>query len=103
MMGAVPDVVVELLRESLAAWRVAAIVTRNADGSVEVRAQAQAQATRLLIARAPPGLPFRWLVSTDDRQRGATGIAGLLRSVRSAIDVNYRPIRVRIASLPLVP
>jgi hypothetical protein len=101
MMGAVPDAVVELLRESLAAWRVAAIVTRNADGSVEVRAQAQA--TRLLIARAPPGLPFRWLVGTDDRQRGATGIAGLLRSVRSAIDVNYRPIRVRIASLPLVP
>ena len=99
MMGAVPDAVVELLRESLAAWRVAANVTCNADGGVEVRAQA----TRLVIARAPPNLPFRWLVSIDDRRRGATGIAGLLRSVRSALDVNYRPIRVRIAALPLVP
>ena len=37
------------------------------------------------------------MVVGDDRRRAATGIAGLLRTVRAAVDPKYRPIGVRIA------
>jgi hypothetical protein len=58
--------------------------------------------TQLRVTRATGDLPFRWMVSGVERTRGATGIAGLLRTVRAAIDPGYRPIRLRIAPLPLV-
>ena len=58
---------------------------------------------RLGIARAAADLPFRWMVSEGERTRGVTSIAGLLRAVRAAVDPGYRPIRLRIAPLPLLP
>jgi hypothetical protein len=57
----------------------------------------------LRISRAPADLPFRWMVGEGERTRGATSIAGLLRNVRAAVDPDYRPVRLRIAPLPLVP
>ena len=85
--------------ESLAAWRVSGVVAREADGALLITAGEK----RLRISRAPADLPFRWTVADGERTRGATSIAGLLRSLRAAVDPGYRPVRLRIASLPLVP
>ena len=96
MTVAIPESLADLLRQSFAAWGVAGEVGRDGDQVLEVRAGQ----VRLRIARAPADLPFRWMLVGNDRSRGVTGIPGLLRSVRAAIDPNYRPIRVRIAALP---
>ena len=85
-----------LLVESLPAWGVAGSVTREADGGLGVAAGG----VQLRIARAPAGLPFRWTVTDGGRVRGATGIPGLLRIVRAAVDPDHRPVRVCIAPLP---
>ena len=58
---------------------------------------------QLRVSRAAADLPFRWMVSEGERTRGVTSIAGLLRTVRAAVDPGYRPIRLRIAPLPLLP
>jgi hypothetical protein len=87
----------QLMAESLAAWKVDGEVRRAADGALMVKAGDK----RLRVARAPPDLPFRWMVSEGGRTRGLTGIAGLLRAVRAAVDPGYRPVRLRIAPLPL--
>jgi hypothetical protein len=99
MTAAVPESLVALLRESLAAWGVAGAVRRSGDLSLEL----SVGPLRLQIVRARCDLPFRWLVVGDDRRRAATGIAGLLRTVRAAVDPKYRPVRVRIAALPPQP
>jgi hypothetical protein len=99
MTAEVPEMLGTLLRESLATWGVAGAVSRAGDGSLQL----SAGQLRLAIVRAPRDLPFRWLVVSNDRSRGASGIAGLLRTVRAAVDPNYRPIRVRIAALPPAP
>jgi hypothetical protein len=91
-------VVEELLVQSLAAWRVTGDVSRGADGTLLVTAGEK----RLRISRAPADLPFRWMVAEGDRTRGVTSIAGLLRNLRGAVDPGYRPVRLRIAPLPLV-
>src|SRR5690242_13769964 len=93
------DALKELLAQSLRAWRVTGDVAREADGALLVTAGEK----RLRVARAPADLPFRWMVGEGERTRGATSIAGLLRSVRAAVDPHYRPVRLRIAPLPLVP
>jgi hypothetical protein len=95
----VPESVFELLQESLQAWGVAGTVKRASDGSLELKSAA----VRLSIERANVGLPFRWLIVSDARRRPASGIAGLLRGVRAAIDANYRPVPVRITPLPPPP
>ena len=100
MTAEMPEMLATLLRESLAAWGVAGTVSRTGDSSLQLRAGQ----LRLAIVRAPGGdLPFRWMVVSNDRRRGASGIAGLLRTVRAAVDPNYRPVRVRIAALPPAP
>jgi hypothetical protein len=43
------------------------------------------------------------MVSEGERSRGVTGIAGLLRAVRAAVDPGYQPVRLRIAPVPLSP
>ena len=89
----------DLLVQSLRAWRVRGEVSREADGVLLVAAGEK----RLRVSRAPADLPFRWMVGEGERTRGATSIAGLLRNVRAAVDPGYRPVRLRIAPLPLVP
>ena len=43
---------------------------------------------------------FRWLVEGQGRERGATGIPGLLRLVRVALDPDYAAVRLRLAAGP---
>ena len=93
------NAVEDLLIQSLDAWRVSGNVRREAGGVLLVTADER----RLRISRAPADLPFRWMVAEGERTRGVTSIAGLLRAVRAAVDPGYRPIRLRIAPLPLLP
>jgi hypothetical protein len=99
MSAVISQGVVELLQESLAVWRVPGVVRRSADGSLEL----WAAGTLIQIARAPAGLPFRWLVSGSQRRRPVSGLPGVLRTVRAELDPNFRPLPVRIAALPLAP
>ncbi len=91
------DAVEDLLVQSLSAWRVIGDVSREADGALLVAAGDK----RLRITRAPADLPFRWMVAEGERTRAVTSVSGLLRNVRSAVDPGYRPVRLRIAPLPL--
>jgi hypothetical protein len=97
MILALDDAVHELLVQSLAAWRISGEVRREAGGAIAIAAGE----TRLRITRAPADLPFRWIVADGERTRGATSVSGLLRNVRVAVDPGYRPVRLRIAPLPL--
>ena len=99
MSAGVPDYVQELLAQSLPAWRVVGKVRRESDGTLTLTAGDQC----LRVSRAAGDLPFRWTVSEGERTRGVASIAGLLRSVRAAVDPCYRPIRLRLAPLPLLP
>jgi hypothetical protein len=95
----VPEHVSELLAHSLAAWRVSGEVAREAAGGLLVTAGEKS----LRISRAPADLPFLWMLDEAGRTRGIASIAGLLRAIRGAVDPGYRPVRLRIAPLPLVP
>ncbi len=57
----------------------------------------------MLVKPAAPGLPFRWFVTIDDRERPAISVVAVLRQVREALDPGYATRRVRIAASPLVP
>ena len=85
-----------LLAASLAAWKVAGQVERECD-----RITLTAGEHTLLVARGAP--PFRWTVTLAGRERGATSIAGLLRTVRRVVDPDHQASRLRIAPSPLVP
>ena len=98
MSAGIPDHVFQLLEQSLAAWHVTGEIRREADGTLLLLAGDK----RLGVARATGDVPFRWMVSEGERTRGVTSIAGLLRGVRAAVDPGYRPVRLRIAPLPLV-
>jgi hypothetical protein len=95
----IPDHICELLARSLEAWHVTGMVHREADGTLLLAAGDR----QLRVSRAAADLPFRWMVSEGERTRGVTSIAGLLRGVRAAVDPGYRPVRLRIAPLPLLP
>jgi len=89
---------IPLLTESLRAWRIAGEVRAEADGAVLVVAGEQ----RLRIEPPPPGLPFRWMVVSGTRSRGATSLSSLLRVLHAALDPDYEGSRLRIAE-PLLP
>ena len=99
MTAGVPDHVHRLLVESLAAWHVAGDVRCEADGTLLLIVGDK----QLRVSRTARDLPFRWMMTEGERTRGVTSIAGLLRAVRAAVDPGYRPIRLRIAPLPLLP
>jgi hypothetical protein len=93
------EIVEELLVQSLRAWRVSGDVSHEADGALRVTAGDRS----LRISRAPANLPFRWIVTEGEQDRRVTSIAGLLRTVRLAVDPDYRPVRLRVAPLPVLP
>jgi hypothetical protein len=97
-MGAVGERLYELLDASLPAWRIAGEVRRETDGGIVVTTGGRS----MRITPAPAETPFRWMVATTERTRGAASVAGVLRTVRSAIDPDYAPVRLRIAPSPVV-
>ena len=94
-----PERVRRLLAFSLEAWRVKGDVCLEPDGALLLTAGD----ARLRVTRAAGNIPFRWMVSEAERTRGVASIAGLLRAVRSVVQPDYRPVRLRIAPLPPLP
>lgn len=99
MTPATADRLYDLLAASLPAWRIAGDVRREDDGTILISAAHQA----IRISVAPAGVPFRWMVAIPERTRGAASVIGVLRAVRSAIDPDYTPVRLRIAPSAVVP
>ncbi|MBO0763094.1 MAG: hypothetical protein J2P50_00655 [Hyphomicrobiaceae bacterium] len=84
-----------LVEASLVLWGCPGEVRRSASGAISVRtSEHQAE-----IARAEPGVPFRWSITIDRRRRHAGSIPGLLRALRLALDESFQPSRARIAAL----
>ena len=52
---------------------------------------------------AAPDLPFRWMVTIDDRTRGAISLIAVLRAVRTALDPGYAENRARIVFPKVLP
>jgi hypothetical protein len=93
------DKVCELLAQSLLAWRRDGIVRRADDGAILVCCGS----ADIRLERAPPDLPFRWMVTAGGRRRGAVSLVAVLRQVRAALDPGHAGERVRIAIAPLLP
>jgi hypothetical protein len=96
--GAPADLACELLKESLAAWRVAGSVERTRDGGIVIGGD-----KKISIEPAPHHSMFRWMVAIDGRKRPALSLLAVLRQVRGALDPGYAANRVRVATAPLVP
>jgi len=91
------DLAYDLLTQSLVAWNVPGRVARERDGALVIDG-------RRSIRIAPAAHPmFRWMVTIDDRKRGAVSLVAVLRQVREALDPGYAVNRVRVAVAPLVP
>ena len=89
----------ELMEQSLRFWRMTGCVHLGCDGAVLLSCGAHA----IRIEPAAPDLPFLWMVTIDDRRRGAVSTVAVLRQVRTALDPGYATQRVRLAVFPLVP
>src|SRR5262245_5353200 len=81
-----------LLQASLVLWNCPGGVRGTAAGTISVRAWEHTAE----IARAEPGVPFRWSIVIDGRRRHAGSIPGLLRTLRMGLDAGFRPSRTRI-------
>jgi hypothetical protein len=99
MTAAASHLLCELLAQSLLAWRTIGEVRRASGDAILV----SGERCEILVKPAPAGLPFRWLVTVDDRERPAISIVAVLRQVREALDPGFATRRVRIAAFPLVP
>jgi hypothetical protein len=99
MTAASSDLLCELLAQSLLAWHASGEARRTSGDAILVSGGRR----EILIKPAPPGLPFRWLVTVDDHERPAISVVAVLRQVREALDPGYATLRVRIAASPLVP
>jgi hypothetical protein len=89
----------ELLVESLAAWRLNGDVARSGNGAILLTCNG----IDISVERAPPDLPFRWMVTIAGRRRGALSLPAVLRQVREALDPGYARNNVRVAVAALVP
>jgi hypothetical protein len=89
----------ELMEQSLRFWRLTGSVHLGCDGAVLLSCGAHA----IRIEPAVPNLPFLWMVTIDDRRRGAVSTIAVLRQVRTALDPGYATLRARLAAFPLVP
>jgi hypothetical protein len=99
MTSVASDLLRELMAQSLLAWRLAGNVRSLGDGAILVCCEQH----EIRIEQAPPDLPFRWIVTIDDRRRMSISIVAVLRQVREALDPGYATRWLRIAMFPLVP
>ena len=98
MSGIPIDLACELLTQSLAAWRLDGVVQRSIDGAIVILGTPK----DIRIDPAPRGLMFRWMITIDNRKRGAISFVSVLRQMREALDPGYASTRVRVAVSPLV-
>jgi hypothetical protein len=89
----VKDKACELLAESLIAWRLTGSVACGGGGAILLTCNG----IDIGIERAPPDLPFRWMVTAAGRKRGAISLPAVLRQVRAALDPGYARNKVRVA------
>lgn len=89
----------ELMTQSLVAWRLIGGVHSTSDGAILVSCQEH----NIRIEPTASDLPFRWIVTIDNRTRPALSLVAVLRQVRAALDPSYATTRARIAPFPLVP
>jgi hypothetical protein len=94
-----PDLVRELLAQSLAAWCLPGSVEQASGGALVIMKSRRS----IRIDPAPPDSIFRWMVTSDGRRRGAISLVAVMRQVREALDPGYAANRVRVAVAPLVP
>lgn len=99
MTRAMVDQVRRLMEQSLPAWGLAGGVQVTPDGAILITCDAH----EIRIEPASSDVPFRWMVTIDNRRRGAISIVAVLRQVRSALDPGYAGSRALIAASPLVP
>ena len=88
------DAIRRLLEQSLIAWGLIGRVSQAGDGTLQI----QGLGREVTIAPAPPGLPFRWMVTVDGRRRPALSVITVLRHVRTALDPGWEPKRIRIGA-----
>jgi hypothetical protein len=88
----------ELLVQSLLAWGLTGNVVRDGGGAIRITSND----VDISVERAPPELPFRWMVTLAGRKRGALSLPAVLRQVRVALDPGYARNKVRVAVGPLV-
>ena len=98
-MSAISEHLHELMAQSLVAWRLTGSVRRASDGAILVTCEQH----NIRIEPALSDLPFRWIVSVDNRSRPAISVVAVLRMVRAALDPGYATMRARIAPFSLVP
>ena len=98
MTAAPSDLLCELLTQSLLAWQITGEARRTSGGAILVSGECR----KILVKPAPPDLPFRWLVTVNDRQRPPISIVAVLRQVRETLDPGYTTRRVQIGPFPLV-
>jgi hypothetical protein len=94
------DLVAELVRQSLAAWRLAGEATCTRDGAVVIDRTGNGK--RLTIEPNAPDSMFRWAVTVDGRKRPAMSLPAVLRHVRAALDPDYAATRVRVSVASLL-
>ncbi len=88
-----------LLESSLVLWQHSGSVRRAAGGAIIVETDKHVAQ----IIRAAPGVPFRWSINVDGHDRVASSVTGLLRVLRIGLDPDFRPSRVRIAPIEIMP
>jgi hypothetical protein len=94
------EIVAELVRASLAAWRLAGEATCTHDGAVVIDRTGNGR--RLTIEPKPHDPIFRWMVTVNGRKRPANSLPGVLRHVRAALDSEYAATRVRVSVASLL-
>jgi hypothetical protein len=98
-MSATSEHLYELMTQSLLAWRLTGSVRGTSDGAILVSCQEH----NIRIEPTASDLPFRWIVTIDNRSRRAISLVGVLRQVRTVLDPGYAMTRALIAPFPLVP
>ena len=93
------EILGELLAQSLIAWGLDGTVQRASDAS----ALLSCKGTDIRVQAAAPDLPFRWMVTIDDRTRGAISLIAVLRAIRTALDPGYAANRARIVFPKVLP
>ena len=88
MTSTLMSALVGLIESSIEIWDAGrdVAVDSNDEGGILISTPQQ----MITIDRAPPGMPFRWVVKTDGRTRTAASIPGVLRIVRQHLSTTYQ-------------